>query len=108
MTRVVRSSAFLLVLFAVSALFWRYHASSNEAADSLELATPLSTGGSSPSGWLFNVFGDANLARFESLAGDPDAIRLPELSRLIDAAGFVLEERIGPRFGYFARFRPAR
>lgn len=37
---------------------------------------------------------------------DPDFIPLPELQDRARRAGFVLERRQGPRFEYFARFRP--
>lgn len=43
----------------------------------------------------------------EVLGADPDAVRLSTLCALADRAGFVLEQRSGPRFGYVARFRPA-
>jgi len=43
----------------------------------------------------------------EVIFADPDAVRLPVLQALARQAGFTLERRLGPRFGYFARFRLA-
>lgn len=43
----------------------------------------------------------------EVIFADPDAVRLPTLCALARAAGLTPERRLGPRFGYFARFRLA-
>lgn len=43
----------------------------------------------------------------EVIFADPDAVRLPALCALAEQAGLALERRLGPRFGYFARFRIA-
>jgi SAM-dependent methyltransferase len=43
----------------------------------------------------------------EALVVDPDGVRLPALRAAAERAGFVFERRLGPRFAYFARFRPA-
>jgi hypothetical protein len=41
----------------------------------------------------------------EVLVLDPDGVGLTTLRELARGAGFVLEERFGPRFAYFARLR---
>jgi SAM-dependent methyltransferase len=43
----------------------------------------------------------------EVLVLDPDGLGLALLREIAGAAGFVLEERLGPRVAYFARFRGA-
>jgi len=43
----------------------------------------------------------------EVLFADPDAVRLAALRGLAERSGLELERRVGPSFGYFARFRPA-
>jgi len=50
---------------------------------------------------------DGRLVVGEVIVADPDAIRLPVLCELARQAGLALEHRLGPRFGYFARFRLA-
>ena len=47
---------------------------------------------------------DGRLVVGEMLVADPDAVRLPALCEAARRAGFILERRTGPRFGYFARF----
>jgi SAM-dependent methyltransferase len=37
---------------------------------------------------------------------DPDFIALKDLRRRVERAAFALERRLGPSWGYFARFRP--
>jgi ubiquinone/menaquinone biosynthesis C-methylase UbiE len=41
------------------------------------------------------------------LFGDPHMVTEKALRRRADAAGLRFERRVGPRFGYFARFSPA-
>ena len=43
----------------------------------------------------------------EVLVLDPDGLGLTMLREIAGAAGFVLEERLGPRVAYYARFRGA-
>ena len=49
---------------------------------------------------------DGRLVIGESFAGDPDAVPLAELRQLAADAGLVLEQQLGSRVAYFARFRP--
>lgn len=44
----------------------------------------------------------------EVLVLDPDGMGLPMLREMAASAGFTLDERLGSRVGYFARFTPSR